>query len=158
VPSSPRSFRSESSRMLCYHWVNSCRRFGRWYCLHFQDQVTPLDSSCTAWPWRWRHHDPSERPELFTQRYGVTSPNTRIFYNEARGFPKSLQCPDNTSITPLPLPPKLLPIHHSRTDLPPTVDRFVNDELITVKFSLPTPWRRVGGAEVSSTQPRHLAE
>ena len=53
-----------------------------------------------------RHHDPSKRP---TQRH---IPFTRIFYNEVRGSSTSLQCPDNISITSLPLPSTLFQTQH----------------------------------------------
>jgi len=87
------------------------------------------------------HHVPSKRPGRFTQRHGATSPITRIFYNEVRGFPKSLQCPDNTSITSIQPPSTLFPIHKPRVYQPPTFN-------VNAKFFLCMAWRCTETAEV----------
>lgn len=41
-----------------YDWPNRSWRFAGWKCLHVQGQTDRL--SWNAWPWSWRHYDPSK--------------------------------------------------------------------------------------------------
>jgi len=52
-------------------WTNSCRRLKDVRTFTFSAK-----QSRTAWPWIWRHYDPSELRELLSQRHSVTPQKT----------------------------------------------------------------------------------